>query len=89
MIVSRTFFYSDKIVNTGVKGRKKEMDIFFSLQTVLGFRQSLFLLKLTEKADRTIWISTVESPVCSVILTLEAVVPQENVFFLIQSPWYL
>lgn len=86
MIVSRTFFYSDKIVNTGVEGRKKDGFFFFPSDCT---RQSLFLLKLTEKADRTIWISTVESPVCSVILTLEAVVPQENVFFLIQSPWYL
>jgi len=64
------------------------MDIFF-FKTVLGFRQSLFLLKQAEKVDRTLWISTVDSPVCSVILILEAVEPQENVFFLKQSPWYL
>lgn len=41
MIVSRTFFYSDEIVNTGVKGKekdKKERSIFFFLQTVLDFR---------------------------------------------------
>lgn len=32
------FFYSDEIVNTGAKGKKKQTMRFFSLQTEVDFR---------------------------------------------------